>query len=59
MNVVWEELQGAILGVLNKYDLSMVTSKDAPVPLPTRARPAKRATRKPADRRPKPQDQVA
>ena len=59
MHVVWEELQGAILGVLNKYDLSMVTSKDAPVPLPTRARPAKRTARKPADRRAKAQDQVA
>lgn len=59
MHVVWEELQDAILGVLNKYDLSMVTSVDAPVPLPTRARPAKRPARKPADRRDKAQDRVA
>ena len=51
MHPVWEELQTAIMAVLQKYDLSMVTSTDAPAVLTTRPRARKSAVRKSSPRR--------
>ncbi len=50
MHPVWEELQAAILGVMQKYDLSMVTSTDAAGIQTTRTR--KTAVRKSPARKP-------